>query len=353
MAVLFGLLIIFAIVACCAAISGRFPRTTAAFTFLLWIMTAIFFILGSGNSKADMLHPPGISTSLLLLLDAHPVTVVTLSKLACALAKVPASLKFNTANQASYFRLLLPHSDRFAGGLNGAFHVAKDSCLYVETFVTNLAVTDSHNSSRVSLALNYYFGQESIAADDVPYQIYGINTDQLYDAVNSPAAQIFLGYLDTPVGQAFVTNTSVLNSTEENEILALPTVLNQINSSIRALTDAVQVEAISPLYHQAKDLVCCQVSDVLHRLWLAWTVTASVAAALAIFLTAKVISSVGPVSRGEYYTEQATDSAAPGKGSIFRRVRHQPGQYQPGRYSSGQFIKSGTDGKPSAPLMSA
>lgn len=242
----------------------------------------------------------------------------------------------------------------FAGGLNGAFHIAKDSCLYIETFVTNLAVTDSHNSSRVSLALNYYFGQESIAADDVPYRIYGINTDQLYDAVNSPAAQLFLGYLDTPVGPAFITNiSSGLNTTEQNEILALPTLLNQLNSSIRALTDAVQVEAISPLYHQAKDLVCCQVSDVLHRLWLAWTVTAAVAAVLAIFLTAKVISSVGPVSRGEYYTEQATDSAAPGKGSIFRSIRHQPGQYQPGQYSSGQFIKSGADGKPSAPPMSA
>lgn len=49
MAVLFGLLIVFAIVACCTAISRRFPRTTATFTLLLWLMTAIFFILGSGT----------------------------------------------------------------------------------------------------------------------------------------------------------------------------------------------------------------------------------------------------------------------------------------------------------------
>ena len=47
-AVLFGLLIIFALVAGCTAVSGRFPRATAAFTLLLWIMTGIFFILGSG-----------------------------------------------------------------------------------------------------------------------------------------------------------------------------------------------------------------------------------------------------------------------------------------------------------------
>ena len=219
--------------------------------------------------------------------------------------------------------------------------------------MTNLAVTDSHNSQRVSLALNYYFGRQAIAADDVPYQIYGINTTQLTAAVDSPAAQLFLGYLDTNIGQAFITNTSVLDSTEETEILALPTLLNQLNSSIKALTDAVQVEAISPLYYQAKDLICCQVSDVLHRLWVVWTITASLAAALAIFLTAKVISSVGPVSRGEYYTEQATDSAAPGKGSIFRNMRHQPGRYQPGQYSSGQFIKSQADNQPSAPPLAA
>ena len=49
-AVLFGLLIVFAIVACCTAISRRFPRTTATFTLLLWLMTAIFFILGSGRT---------------------------------------------------------------------------------------------------------------------------------------------------------------------------------------------------------------------------------------------------------------------------------------------------------------
>ena len=60
MAVLFGLLIIFAIVACCTAISRRFPRTTAAFTLLLWLMTAIFFILGSGKLIADNILDAGV-----------------------------------------------------------------------------------------------------------------------------------------------------------------------------------------------------------------------------------------------------------------------------------------------------
>ena len=48
MAVLFGLLMLFAVIACCAAATGRFPRTAAALTLLLWIMTGIFFILGAG-----------------------------------------------------------------------------------------------------------------------------------------------------------------------------------------------------------------------------------------------------------------------------------------------------------------
>ncbi|DBA96611.1 hypothetical protein WJX77_007202 [Trebouxia sp. C0004] len=285
-AVLFGLLIIFAVVAGCTAVSGRFPRTTAAFTLLLWIMTGIFFILGSG-------------------------------------------------------------------GLNGASHIAKDTCLYVETFVINTVARHSHNSSRALTAIDYYFGQLSIAPNDVPYEVYGINTTQLTSAVNSPAAQVLLGYLDTSAGEAFITNTAILSTTEQQQILALPTNLNQINSSIMALTNAIQVSAISPLYQNAKELVCCQVTDVLHRLWVAWAVTAVVAAVLAIFLTAKVITSVGPVSRGEYYSAQPTDSAAPGRGSMFQRNRHQPGQYKPGQYLSGQFIKSGADAKASAPPMEA
>ena len=220
----------------------------------------------------------------------------------------------------------------------------------METFALNLAIGDSSNSSKASTALEYYFGQIDIPADDVPYRIYGINTTELYTAVNTPVAQIFLGFLDNAQGQAFIANTSTLNDTEKGLVADLPSTLNQLNSSIQALTAAVQVSAISPLYHRAKDLACCQVTDVLHKLWIAWTVTAAVSAVLTIVLTAYVISCVGPVRRGEQYTP--TDSAAPGRGGMFRNMRHQPGQYQPGQYSNEQFIRSGAD-KPSAPPMSA
>lgn len=240
-----------------------------------------------------------------------------------------------------------------AGGLNGVFHIAKDACLYIETFAVDKATSGSSNSSRASTALQYYFGRTDISAGDVPYQIYGLNTTQLSDAVNTPIAQVFLGYLDNPEGQAFITTTTTLDATEKDLILALPMALNQLNSSIESLTDAVQVSAITPLYHQAKELICCQASDVLHKLWLAWTITGALAAALAILLTAHVINSVGSVSRGDRYVQQPTDSAAPGKGSIFREIRHQPGQYQPGQYSIGQLKKPGPDSQPSAPPMSA
>lgn len=239
-----------------------------------------------------------------------------------------------------------------AGGLNGAFHIASDSCLYAETFVTRVAVQDSStNSSRVIQALDYYFGQITIPADQVPIQIYNINTTELTTALNSNAAKLLISYLDTSAGQAFVTNTSGLNSTQQAQILALPTTLNQINSSITALTNAVQVSAISPIYQDAKQLICCQVSDVLHRMWVAWVVTASLAAALAIVATVKVFSFVGPVSRGEYYTQQPTDSAAPGRGALLRRTGYTPGQYSKGSYVPGQFITSSSDTAPSAPPL--
>lgn len=220
----------------------------------------------------------------------------------------------------------------------------------METFAINTATGDSPNSNRASTALEYYFGQIDIPANDVPYEIYGINTTELSTAVNSPVAQIFLGFLDNAQGQAFIANTSVLNDTEKGLVVDLPSTLNQLNSSILALTAAVQESAISPLYRRAKDLVCCQVTDVLHKLWIAWTVTAAVSAALAIVLTVHVMRSVGPVRRGEQYAQ--TDSAAPGRGSMFRNIRHQPGQYRPGQYANEQFIKSGADTRPSAPPMS-
>lgn len=199
--------------------------------------------------------------------------------------------------------------------------------------------------------MGYYFGQTSIPADQVPLQIYNINTTEFTTALNSNAARLLISYLDTPAGQAFVTNTSFLNTTQQNQILALPTTLNQINVSITALTNAVQASAISPIYQNAKELICCQVSDVLHRLWVAWVVTASLAAALAIAATVKVLSFVGPVSRGEYYTQQTTDSAAPGRGTLPPRTGYAPGQYSRGNYTPGQFIKSKADTTPSAPPL--
>ena len=182
-----------------------------------------------------------------------------------------------------------------AGALHGAFHIAKDSCLYVEHFITQTVASDTHNSSRAMLGLNYYFGHTGIAHDDVPLQVYGINTTELTAAVSTPAAQVLLGYLNTTTGQAAVNSLTVINATQKQQILSLPTNLAQLNSSIMALTDAVQVGAIAPIYHDAKDLVCCQGADVLHRLWIAWLVTAVVAVVLAIFLTAQVMSFVGPV----------------------------------------------------------
>ena len=238
-----------------------------------------------------------------------------------------------------------------AGGLNGAFHVASDTCLYAESFVIDTAARDSNSNNRTMQALDYYFGTITIPADQVPLQIFGINTTELTTALNSNAARLLISYLDTSAGQAFVTNTSGLNTTQQNQILTLPTTLNQINVSIAALTNSVQASAISPIYQSAKQLVCCQVADVLHRMWVAWVVTASLAAALAVVATVKVFSFVGPVSRGEYYTQQPTDSAAPGRGAVPPRPAYQPGQYSRGQYTPGQFMKSTSDTKPSAPPL--
>ena len=48
---LFSLMIIFALLAGTGAILGRIPRTTATFTFLLWIMAIIVMIVGAGKAQ--------------------------------------------------------------------------------------------------------------------------------------------------------------------------------------------------------------------------------------------------------------------------------------------------------------
>ena len=61
---------LFAVIAGCTVVTGRFPRTAATFTWLLWIMTAIFMILGAGEARSAAHH-----TALLCISSYHLLQV--------------------------------------------------------------------------------------------------------------------------------------------------------------------------------------------------------------------------------------------------------------------------------------
>ncbi len=49
LACLFGLVMLFALLGGICSVVGRTPRTTAAATFLLWLLTAALLIVGAGE----------------------------------------------------------------------------------------------------------------------------------------------------------------------------------------------------------------------------------------------------------------------------------------------------------------
>ena len=58
---------LFAVIAGCTVVTGRFPRTAAAFTWLLWIMTAIFMILGAGEALSGPCYTASLGAASLTL----------------------------------------------------------------------------------------------------------------------------------------------------------------------------------------------------------------------------------------------------------------------------------------------
>jgi hypothetical protein len=62
----------------------------------------------------------------------------------------------------------------------------------------------------------------------------------------------------------------------------------QLDSLVRQMARPT----FAPLYHQAKQLLCCSWSGALYDLWLSWTVTGAVAAALCLVLSGRIFTFV-------------------------------------------------------------
>ena len=72
LACLFGLVMLFALLGGICSVVGRTPRTTAAATFLLWLLTAALLIVGAGEPLCWVLHLNGsLAGGMLTMWQRH------------------------------------------------------------------------------------------------------------------------------------------------------------------------------------------------------------------------------------------------------------------------------------------
>ncbi|KAK9810263.1 hypothetical protein WJX72_007562 [[Myrmecia] bisecta] len=189
-----------------------------------------------------------------------------------------------------------------AGGINGAYRLSNDTCLYVESFTLKVAAEKTNADPRVQQGLQYYFGAIQVPDNEVAKQIYGLDTEEMQKAVSQPEAQLLLTFLGSKEGAAIVDQFLNVTADQKRSITQFPNTLLALNTDIAELEQEILVEQFSGLHTTTKQLICCDMANLFRKLWIAWTVAGSLAALLAILVTGKVIASVGPKRRSQLYS---------------------------------------------------
>lgn len=65
------------------------------------------------------------------------------------------------------------------------------------------------------------------------------------------------------------------------------------------LRAAASYASFHPLYLQVKEWLCCETGDASYNWWLSWTVAGTVTAAYCLLLTARIMSFMVPLRKGE------------------------------------------------------
>lgn len=79
-----------------------------------------------------------------------------------------------------------------------------------------------------------------------------------------------------------------LNATAKAALKTAPVLVAGVSSSVSTLTDRILSANFADLYARSKRLICCDVTGILHNLWIAWTIAGALAGTLAVLLTYKV-----------------------------------------------------------------
>lgn len=176
------------------------------------------------------------------------------------------------------------------GLLNGLYVVSNDSCLYAENFAITFAerkVSDARQRELIVNGLNYYFGATNASDTDAIRLVTGIDV---------PTLLTQLEQIKAPLAALSTTVTASNLAASERGTIAVDAVANlsaNYNETISAAMDLVNItfrSTVEPVYHQAKEFICCSIGKNSHDLWISWTVAGCLTFVFACLCSGLIVS---------------------------------------------------------------
>lgn len=176
--------------------------------------------------------------------------------------------------------------------LHGTYEFSNDACLYAETYVYKRGVDgiqDANERATFRRAFWYYTGTVDYP-DDTFFDNITDSTIGLQQIISTLHQEPFTSLLEILASVPTSTVATIVGSDEAAALAAVPpAVIALLGNATEALA-TMKSSNITPLLHEAKVLICCDVSNSVHRAWIAWTVSACLLFVVCIMGTARVIS---------------------------------------------------------------
>jgi hypothetical protein len=178
-----------------------------------------------------------------------------------------------------------------AGALRGVNVVASDACVYAESYAVRYVatkVTDPTRRDFIENALSVYLVQAPPA--DAPrgaaiQAVTGVDAVAVYALLDGPVAALVPALQDPGTAAAVAAASPALGGALADAARAAAAATAALNE----LDDLSSVKNVHPLYEDAKNYLCCDLSEASDALFIAWTVAGSLGLALALICSVLVI----------------------------------------------------------------
>ncbi|GAB4813406.1 hypothetical protein N2152v2_000452 [Parachlorella kessleri] len=189
------------------------------------------------------------------------------------------------------------------GLMNGVVVVSGEGCLYLESYIYDVAQTKLSDPARtlVLSGMDYYFGVRNLTgtANDVPTahvdgydpelaeailnQLTGADiTDVLLRAQEVQEAAVAFGGIGALNAKLVALEAYGIDPDTIQVLQDGLTGLAGILLSTTGLVENLRRASIEPIYHGFKGYLCCDVSTSGHWLYVSWTVAGSIALAFCV-----------------------------------------------------------------------